>query len=136
VLDHLGCTARTDRSPSVRAASGLRIDVHLPAVDGERFSDAIETTIYRVVQEALTNVWKHASASTVSVILEREGDALRIIIEDDGQLRQRRRRGNAPCPLCSGERERLAIGRTLDIESNRADGDSTHIVPLPAWSRT
>lgn len=137
VLDHLGLHgAIGSLAEAYAAASGPRIDVHLPAVDGERFSDAIETTIYRVVQEALTNVARHASASRVSVILEREGDALRVIVEDDGQgfdgdgaLRGNAARGRFGL---LGMRERLAlVGGTLDIESQPGSGTAIYArVPL------
>ena len=143
VLDHLGLHgAIGSLAEAYAAASGLRIDVHLPAVEGERFSDAIETTIYRVVQEALTNAWKHASASTVSVILEREGDALRIIVEDDGRgfdgdaaLRGTAARGRFGL---LGMRERLAIvGGTLDIESQPGSGTAIYArVPLVDAAKT
>ena len=44
----------------------------------------IEVAIYRVVQEALTNVSRHSNAQIVSVILERDGNQVRVTIEDDG----------------------------------------------------
>jgi signal transduction histidine kinase len=52
---------------------------------GEKFPPDIETTVYRITQEALTNVSKHAKATQVSVILERRDHSLRLIIEDDGR---------------------------------------------------
>ncbi|HEX6096972.1 MAG TPA: CheR family methyltransferase [Thermoanaerobaculia bacterium] len=137
VLDHLGLHgAIASLAEAYAAASGMRIDVHMPAVEGERFSDEIETTIYRVVQEALTNVWKHASASTVSVILEREGDGLRMIVEDDGQgfdggaaLFGTAARGRFGL---LGMRERLALVQgSLDIESRPESGTTIYArVPL------
>jgi signal transduction histidine kinase len=51
---------------------------------GRRLPVETETVIYRVVQEALTNVLKHASASFVGILLEFKGEYLRIIIEDNG----------------------------------------------------
>ena len=44
----------------------------------------IETAIYRVVQESLHNVAKHAQARNVDIIMEREGETLKLVIEDDG----------------------------------------------------
>ena len=137
VLDHLGLHgAIASLAEAYATASGLRIDVHLPGVEGERFSEVIETTVYRVVQEALTNVWKHASAATVSVILEREGDALRTIIEDDGKgfdgqsaLHGTAARGRFGL---LGMRERLAlVGGSLNIESEPGSGTAIYArVPL------
>jgi two-component system sensor histidine kinase UhpB len=50
----------------------------------ERLDPELETVIYRVVQEALTNVAKHAQAEQVWVSLERDGENVRVSIEDDG----------------------------------------------------
>ena len=138
VLDHLGLHgALTSLAQEFSAASGLRIDVHLPGVDGQRFSDAIETTIYRVGQEALTNIWKHAGASTASVIVERHGDGLRMIIEDNGHgfesegaLDGAVRRGRFGL---LGMRERLALVQgSLHVESQAGSGTTVYVrVPLP-----
>jgi signal transduction histidine kinase len=65
------------------ARTGIRVEVQLIGEAG-RFSTQVETATYRIVQEALTNVVKHAAAATVSVVLERRGSELRILIEDDG----------------------------------------------------
>ncbi len=53
--------------------------------EAERLPEQIETTLYRVVQEALTNAQRHAKAKNVSVLLEREPTTVTAIIEDDGQ---------------------------------------------------
>ena len=62
--------------------TGLRIDYkgkNLP-----RIPDGVSIHLYRVVQEALTNVSKHAHASRVCVHLEYDGDLIRLLVEDDG----------------------------------------------------
>lgn len=51
---------------------------------GVRLPAAIETTLYRITQEALTNVARHARARHASVLLNRSADGLRLIVEDDG----------------------------------------------------
>jgi two-component system CheB/CheR fusion protein len=137
VLDHFGLHgAITTLAEAYAHSSGIRIDVHLPAVDGERFSDAIETTLYRVAQEALTNVLKHAEATTASIILEREGETLRMIVEDDGRgfdaegaLAGTAARGRFGL---IGMRERLALVRgSLAIESEPDSGTTIYVrVPL------
>ena len=53
-------------------------------VDNIEFTPDVETTLYRVVQEALHNVEKHANASGVDVIMQREGRLLILTISDDG----------------------------------------------------
>jgi two-component system, chemotaxis family, CheB/CheR fusion protein len=139
ILDHLGLHgAITSLAQDFSAASGLGIDVHLPGVgEGVRFSEAIETALYRAVQEGLTNAWKHARASTVSVIVERDQDTLRMILEDNGRgfesegaLAGEPARGRFGL---LGMRERLALVRgTVDIESQPGSGTAIYIrVPLP-----
>ncbi len=62
------------------------VDAHFQAVGLEtiRFAPEVETALYRVIQEALTNITKHANARLVSVVVERrDGDAI-AVIEDDG----------------------------------------------------
>jgi len=62
------------------------IDVQLEARLGkERLPEEIETTLYRLIQEALTNVVKHAHATTVSILLVRRDGKVTGIIEDDGR---------------------------------------------------
>jgi PAS domain S-box-containing protein len=59
----------------------VRFEHHLP---GSRLPPMLETTIFRIVQESLSNVRKHAAATTASVVLEREGNRVRIRVTDDG----------------------------------------------------
>jgi signal transduction histidine kinase len=60
------------------------ISVQLEAQLGERLSPEIETALYRIVQEALTNVVKHARARSVSILLMRKHASVSAVIEDDG----------------------------------------------------
>lgn len=93
---------------------------------GSRLPEEVETALYRIVQEALTNVLKHAGASRVSVLLMWREGALTAVIEDDG-------RGIDPsAPQESGlglvgMAERLGLlDGTLSVEST--DGGGTTIV--------
>src|SRR4029450_2737790 len=83
-----------------------------------------ETTLYRIAQEALTNVAKHSRAASVDVILERRADHVLLIVEDDGV-------GFDPAALgpagqgfgLLGMRERGSlVGATLEIESAAGKG--------------
>jgi signal transduction histidine kinase len=110
--------------------SGLRatLDASLPA---ERLPAEVETVLYRLVQEGLTNVVKHAGASSVSVVLARRDGGVGAIVEDDGggfaadQVRE------GALGLV-GMRERLALlGGTLAIESTPGSGTAlVAFVPL------
>jgi two-component system, chemotaxis family, CheB/CheR fusion protein len=63
---------------------GIAHDFHAAGLEGVRLSPELETTLYRVVQEGLTNVLKHAGATRVSVVLERRAGRVSAILEDDG----------------------------------------------------
>jgi signal transduction histidine kinase len=88
----------------------------------ERLTPEIETTLYRMVQEALTNVAKHADATSVSILLTRTPSSVRLVIEDDGEGFDagNARDGGLGLP---GMRERVALldGR-LRIESAPGKG--------------
>ncbi len=64
--------------------SRVPVQFHAPAGRGGRLSPRLESTVYRIVQEALTNVSKHARAGRVSLIVDRRDDHLLAIVEDDG----------------------------------------------------
>jgi signal transduction histidine kinase len=107
------------------------VDVQLePQLGEERLPPAVETTLYRIVQEALTNIAKHAGARHVSVLLVRRGSLVAAIVEDDGN-------GFDPGdPVAgiglAGMRERVALveGR-LEIESSPGAG-TTLVAEVPA----
>jgi PAS domain S-box-containing protein len=89
VLDELGLEAALS---TVAREWGRRHDQRIKVVfnsarfenPNERLPFDIEVAIYRVVQEALTNASRHSNAEIVSVILERNANRVRVIIEDDG----------------------------------------------------
>lgn len=103
----------------------------------DRLPPDLETHLYRIVMEALTNVRKHAAASRVSVILERRRDHLLVIVEDDGRgfdLESVRRAASAEHKLgLFGMQERAALVRgAFQIESNPGQGTTVFVrVPLP-----
>ena len=104
--------------------------------NARRLPSTVETTAYRVVQEALTNVARHARARTASVVLECLPDRLLIIVEDDGRGFEvngaRTTRGERLGIV--GMRERCTlVGGTLRIESAPANGTSV-FVTLPLGS--
>jgi PAS domain S-box-containing protein len=96
----------------------------------------LASALYRIVQEALTNVAKHAHATQVSVIVERPDGEVRLIVEDDGQgfdlceteirVRNERRLGLA------GIRERVSlVGGHVSVESSPGKGTALFVrLPL------
>jgi signal transduction histidine kinase len=115
---------------------GITVDLHVGNVDGDRFPAQVETTVFRVMQEAMTNVLKHAGASTVSLVLERRGDLLQIIVEDDGKGFDSAITGGAGQLGLAGMRERLAlVSGTLTIDSVVGSGTTLYFritLPPPA----
>jgi signal transduction histidine kinase len=108
------------------------VEVHVEAALGEtRLAGEVETALYRIVQEALTNVIKHANATTVSVVLTRRGDGIAVVIEDDGRGFDPEADHDERLGLL-GMRERIAlVGGRLSVESGEERGTTVAVeVPL------
>lgn len=86
VLDDIGLVPALQRlGEDLAARTGLTIEVDTHVLGGdERLAPELETVIYRVVQEALTNVVRHASAASASVTVSGRDGQVRVVIEDDG----------------------------------------------------
>jgi signal transduction histidine kinase len=134
-LDDLGLeTAITQYLEEWGERSRLRFDLQVSLGD-RRLSQTIETTVYRALQEAVTNVVRHAGAARVAVILEATEQQVQLIVEDDGK-------GFPPDPGDSGStgalhlgllgiRERLAlVDGILEVESTPGMG-TTLFVRVP-----
>jgi two-component system sensor histidine kinase UhpB len=104
-----------------------------------RIPPNVELVLYRIVQEALSNVAKHASASRVETHLSRKGRTLRLLVEDDGcGFDVEAAKGSRQSGLgLFGMEERLAlIGGTLRVESSPGKGTRLSAeVPLPRSRR-
>ena len=97
----------------------------------ERLPAEIETALYRITQEALTNVAKHAGAHRVRVTLARDGGELRLEIADDGHGLPARAGGPRPGTGLVGIRERVhALGGTVMVSSESGVRIDVR-VPLP-----
>lgn len=132
-LDHVGLEAAL-RQYSRSAGAKFGLDVHFKArgFTDERLPSVVETALYRVVQEAMTNVVRHAGAKRVDVLAERRGDRVQVMVEDDGVgfdsllVRPGEHLG------LLGMRERAeALGGTLTIES-RPGGGTTVVAEVPS----
>jgi two-component system, NarL family, sensor histidine kinase UhpB len=125
-INELGLTAALANYASEWSVqSGIEVDFHCSDPDLDRHSEEIRTTLYRVVQEALTNVVKHAAGATAaSITINRTGSVLRLVIEDNGAgfdpSALGRHSANALGGLgLAGMRERLSlIGGELKVESS------------------
>ncbi len=84
-LDDFGLAPALERLGEAFAeGSGITVDVQAN-LDSGRLPAEVETALYRIVQEALTNVAKHAGASRVSVVVTRREGVVMAVVEDDGQ---------------------------------------------------
>ncbi|HXQ17679.1 MAG TPA: ATP-binding protein [Caulobacteraceae bacterium] len=94
----------------------------------------METAVYRLIQEAMTNVLKHAGASAVSLVLRRRGDRLLITIADNGKGFDPAAADAAQHLGLAGMRERLApLKGTLTIDSAADTGTVLRVrIPLEA----
>lgn len=110
------------------------LDFHCDGMESHRLPLQLETTLYRVAQEALTNVTRHAKAKRVSVLLERRPDHVSLIVEDDGVGFDAAGRAAAAQGKLGllGMRERVTLaGGTLEIESTPKAGTTIFVrVPL------
>jgi signal transduction histidine kinase len=130
-LDDFGLVPALERLVQTFAeSSGIRVELEARVGD-ERLPTDVETTLYRIVQEALTNVVKHADAHSVSILLVRRAASVTAVVEDDGA-------GFDPDSIrpdrigLEGIRERVELhdGR-LTIESSPGSGTTLRIeVPL------
>src|SRR5215831_19470132 len=111
-------------------SSGIRVDLEA-RLGPERLPGEVETTVYRIVQEALTNVVKHAEAKNVSILLVRRHDVVTTVVEDDGiGFETGAARGDSLGLAGIRERVELHDGR-LTIESAPGAGTTLRVeVPL------
>jgi PAS domain S-box-containing protein len=132
ILTHLGLEAVLRQySRSIGAETGLDIHFKARGFSGERFSPGLETTIYRVVQEAMANIVRHAHATRVDILAEHVGGRIVAVVEDDGV-------GFDPALVEHGnhfgligmEERVAALGGTLVVESRPGNG-TTIVAEVP-----
>ena len=134
ILDDLGLSAALHRlAEEVQETSGVQ--VRISRLSQDRLPPAVETTLYRIIQEALTNVVRHASARTVDVVMSRDSRSVRAVVQDDGTG------FDVPVAFTPSERQRTLglvgmqeraalLGGTVTITS-RLGGGTTVDVTLP-----
>jgi signal transduction histidine kinase len=129
-LDDFGLVAALERlTRSFADQTGIAVDFQTSLPEG-RLPEDVETALYRIVQESLTNVVKHARARRVSILLTRRDGAVKAVVEDDGRGLDPGESRDGGFGLV-GMRERLALlGGRLEIESGR-DGGTTVAAEVP-----
>ncbi len=136
-LDHFGLAPALERYAQEYAVRHhLDVDFQAIGLDDLRLPPRVETALYRIAQEALTNVARHAEAQHVAVLLERRRDRVVVIVEDDGQgfdpTRVQTENGDGAGLGLFGMRERAALsGGALTVESSVGRGTAVFVeVPL------
>ena len=132
VLDHIGLTAATEwQVEEWQAKTGIRCTM-MSSLDDERIDPGRATAAFRVLQEALTNVARHAAATSVQVRLWTDAGRLRLEVHDDG-------RGIAPATVADstslgllGMKERVfSFGGSVDIFPGPDRGTTVDVsIPL------
>jgi two-component system, NarL family, sensor histidine kinase DevS len=115
-LDQIGLVAALeDLSERVAGVAGIELNTSL-SVSGERLDPELETAVYRLVQEALNNVTKHARAATVNLEINERVERLEVLVADDGRGFEADQEHSGFGLV--GMRERVALlGGSLEIES-------------------
>ncbi|MHC4534785.1 MAG: sensor histidine kinase [Planctomycetota bacterium] len=132
ILDDLGLVMALQRYVEEFARKlNIPVDYHTAGFEDNRLPPQMEIMIYRIIQEALTNVAKHAHPSNVSVLLEYRGQTVLAIVEDDGQgfdVAQVMNSGVKEKLGLYGMEERVALIRgTLTIESQPGTGTTVFV---------
>jgi two-component system CheB/CheR fusion protein len=137
VLDDLGLVAALANFVQEWSKHhGIAAEFHTTCSNEDRFSAEVETTLYRITQEALNNVFKHSDATHVEVLVERRGDNAVLIVEDNGKGFEvkdnlpNKRDTNGMGLIGMRERAMLA-GGDLEIESSPGKG-ATIFVRIPS----
>ena len=140
ILDELGLVETLDWYVE-RFAKRLNIEASFEAVGlEERLPAEIETVIYRVAQEGLTNIAKHAQAQRISLALKRSESKVSVTIEDDGQGFDWQKVAGSEFPDRGvgllGMRERASVvGGRLRVRSRPGQGTRLYVeLPAPRCS--
>ena len=131
VLDDFGLTPALERlAQGFSQQTGIEVDLE-SRLAGVRLPSEVETALYRIVQESLTNVVKHARAGRVSILLTRKNGSVTAVIEDDGRGFEAGERSEGLGLV--GMRERIALlGGRMEIETSPGSGTALVVeVPLP-----
>jgi signal transduction histidine kinase len=130
VLDDFGLVPALERlTETFGEQTGITVRFE-SGLGGDRLPEEVETALYRIVQESLTNIVKHAQAQTVSVVLTRKPESVAALIEDDGRgfdVEHARAEGFG----LEGMRERVGLlDGKIQIESSEVGG-TTLVAEVP-----
>ena len=131
VLDDFGLVAALERlTQSFGEQTGMSVHFQQTWPTSDRLPAEIETALYRIVQESLTNIVKHARATSVSVVLTRKDDSVSVVVEDDGVGFEPHRAREDGIGLVGMEERVALLGGRLAIESRPGAG-TTFVAEVP-----
>lgn len=139
VLDDMGLVAALERYVTEyrRQQDSVVVDLEVHNQVMERLPSEVETNLYRIVQEALTNVAKYAKARNVSIVLEIRPKSVNLIIEDDGvgfdaeQVLSESNQGRQNLGLAGMQERSALLGGTFEIEAEPGRGTTLYVrLPL------
>lgn len=115
--------------------SNIKVDLQTDSALGRLPAD-VEICLFRVVQECLTNVYRHSGSDFCSICIRRDGQFLHMEIRDTGHGMQNKAEGESPAGVgLRGMQERLRlVGGTLQIHSTENGTVVMVVVPVPAKS--
>lgn len=129
-LDDFGLSPALERLiDTYSRRTGLTVDSHLAGLE-PRLPEPVESALYRIVQEALTNIAKHAGASTVSIVTRRDEGRIVLIVEDNGTGFDAAAPAGGLGLVSMRERAEL-LGGSLRVESGTEQG-TTLVIEVPA----
>lgn len=135
-LDDLGFVAAVEgHVEAFIRTHGIQTELHVRGlVRPQRLPAEVEVALYRIVQEALTNIARHSGASSVGILLDRRPDTVRLVVEDDGLGFDVDGPGAAQRLGLAGIRERAALlGGSASVESGAGGGTAVYVT-LPMRS--
>ncbi|HEY6928926.1 MAG TPA: GAF domain-containing sensor histidine kinase [Thermoanaerobaculia bacterium] len=122
-LDHLGLVpALSQLVDNFSKSSGAKVELETIGLN-DRLPESVETDLYRIAQEAVTNAVRHARAKEIGVVLQRLDGRVKLVVEDDGCGFDTASAGQGERLGLVGIRERAeTLGGTLLVESSASSG--------------
>ena len=137
VLDQLGLADAIEwQAQDFAARTGLELDLRI-ACACELPPDAMASAVFRILQEALNNVAKHANAHRLRVDLRTDADSLSLDVSDDGRgITREEQRGSQSLGLLGLRERAIAWGGTVTISGSPTSGTTVALrLPLPREGR-
>jgi signal transduction histidine kinase len=130
-LDDFGLVAALERlTDNFAEQTGMAVEF-FPNLQGDgRFPPEVETALYRLVQESLTNIIKHARATSVSIVLTQTAESVSVIVEDDGVGFEPYRATGDGIGLL-GMRERVGLFGGRVVVESRPGAGTTVVAEVP-----